>query len=264
MRSETFEMRKQFLEEFYNEDRIRFLSACRNIYIKNDHLLNSMNERIFLFETEVVFSLEFINLFKTFCNLLKPFVYFLYSITYYKKFLQGKLLFFDKLEIRYGKDVINEDEMGNFVVHFNISNAIIPPDCENFNFLKSIKIKDFLNESVKGLIYLNMKIKTKYLNINRSQYRRLEGIENTISYVDMDDINNIEEAIDEMNENKIINSSQTFKSEECVICLTNHPNVLFCNCGHIAICSECRKIEEFNACPICKTENEIIRILEKY
>ena len=36
-----------------------------------------------------------------------------------------------------------------------------------------------------------------------------------------------------------INADQTFKSNECVICLTNLPNVLFCNCGHLAICEEC-------------------------
>ena len=30
-----------------------------------------------------------------------------------------------------------------------------------------------------------------------------------------------------------INTVQTFKSNECVICLTNQPNVLFCNCGHM-------------------------------
>ena len=31
----------------------------------------------------------------------------------------------------------------------------------------------------------------------------------------------------------IINTELTFKSDECLICLTNPPNVLFCNCGHI-------------------------------
>ena len=94
--------------------------------------------------------------------------------------------------------------MGDYTVYFHISNAVLPPDCEDFNFLKSIKIKDFLNESVKGLTYLNIILKTKYLNINRSEYRFLGGIENTIGYVDMDDINDNEEA---MNEDKIINST---------------------------------------------------------
>ena len=135
----------------------------------------------------------------------------------------------------------------------------LPPDCEDFKFLKTIKIKDFLNESVKRLTYLNVKLKTKYLNINRLEYRFLEGIGNTINYGVMVDINDNEEA---MNEDKIINSSQTFKSEECVICLTNPPQVLFCNCGHLCYCLECEKLKTSNKCPICKTENEIIRTLE--
>ena len=64
------------------------------------------------------------------------------------------------------------------------------------------------------------------------------------------------------NKDKIINSTQIFKSEECVICLTNPPNVLFCNCGHIAICIECEKLKDSNACPVCKTENTILRVIE--
>ena len=42
-----------------------------------------------------------------------------------------------------------------------------------------------------------------------------------------------------MKEEQIINVGKMFKSDECVICLTNPSNVLFCNCGHIAICTEC-------------------------
>ena len=63
---------------------------------------------------------------------------------------------------------------------------------------------------------------------------------------------------------KIINPSKIFKSEECIICLTNQPIILFCNCGHIPISTECYKLKSLSACPICKTENEIIRTLEYY
>ena len=61
---------------------------------------------------------------------------------------------------------------------------------------------------------------------------------------------------------KPINSIQTFKSDECVICLTNPPQVLFCNCGHIPICIECYKLKSLSACPVCKTENTILRVIE--
>ena len=59
----------------------------------------------------------------------------------------------------------------------------------------------------------------------------------------------------------IINTEQTFKSNECVICISNSPNVLFCNYGHIPICEECDKTKSLTNCPICKTENTIKRII---
>ena len=58
---------------------------------------------------------------------------------------------------------------------------------------------------------------------------------------------------------EVINAEQIFKSEECVICLTNPPNVLFCNCGHLCICEECDKVKSLNTCPVCKTETTIKR-----
>ena len=61
---------------------------------------------------------------------------------------------------------------------------------------------------------------------------------------------------------KIINPAKIFKSDECIICLTNPPKVLFCNCGHLCLCTECGEIKSLSECPICKTENEIIRMLE--
>ena len=68
-----------------------------------------------------------------------------------------------------------------------------------------------------------------------------------------------EEEEEEENQIITINTEQTFKEDECVICLTNPPNVLFCNCGHIAICTECDKVKSLNIFPVCKTENTIKR-----
>ena len=58
-----------------------------------------------------------------------------------------------------------------------------------------------------------------------------------------------------------INDFKTFKLEQCVICLEEEPKVLFCNCGHLCICCKCfdRKLDK---CPVCKTENTILRIIE--
>ena len=38
-----------------------------------------------------------------------------------------------------------------------------------------------------------------------------------------------------------INEEETFKEDECIICFKRKSNVLFCICGHLFICSECRK-----------------------
>ena len=67
---------------------------------------------------------------------------------------------------------------------------------------------------------------------------------------------------EESEEEPIINIEKSFKYDECIICLTNLPNVLFCNCGHIAICEECDKMKSLNTCPVCKTKGTIKRIVE--
>ena len=67
---------------------------------------------------------------------------------------------------------------------------------------------------------------------------------------------------EESEEEPIINIEKSFKYDECIICLTNLPNVLFCNYGHIAICEECDKMKSLNTCPICKTKSTIKRIVE--
>ena len=62
---------------------------------------------------------------------------------------------------------------------------------------------------------------------------------------------------------QIINAEKTFKEDNCVICLTNPPNVLYYNCGHQVLCEECSKTgENLEKCPICKTKNTILRILQ--
>ena len=67
---------------------------------------------------------------------------------------------------------------------------------------------------------------------------------------------------EESKEEPIINVEKSFKYDECIICLTNLPNVLFCNCGHIAICEECGKMKSLETCPVCKTKITMKRIVE--
>ena len=74
---------------------------------------------------------------------------------------------------------------------------------------------------------------------------------------------NEEESEEESEEEEpIINAGKTFKSNECVICITNSSNVLFCNCGHLSVCVECDKVKSLNTCPICKTKTTIKRTVQ--
>ena len=44
------------------------------------------------------------------------------------------------------------------------------------------------------------------------------------------------------------------KEDECVVCVTNKPNVLYGNCGHLSTCKDCEKMGKFKSCPICRAE----------
>ena len=85
------------------------------------------------------------------------------------------------------------------------------------------------------------------------------------AYFIIADINNHDDS-DSDNEHRVIikniNAEKTFKIDECVICLTEPPNVLFCECGHICLCEKCIEIKQLNQCPICKTDITILRIIE--
>ena len=58
-----------------------------------------------------------------------------------------------------------------------------------------------------------------------------------------------------------INERETFKNEQCVVCLQRPPNVLFCNCGHLSVYSDSFPGLRENKCVVRKTENITIRIL---
>ena len=62
--------------------------------------------------------------------------------------------------------------------------------------------------------------------------------------------------------NKNVNGENTFKEETCIICVEKEPKVLFCGCGHLCVCKECKKFFQKYVCPICKHKSKNIRILE--
>ena len=68
MDSETFKMRKQFLREFYNEDRVGFLKNHGKIFIGDFTAHNSGFNGNFHNDTEVIFEKPYINYYIPFKN----------------------------------------------------------------------------------------------------------------------------------------------------------------------------------------------------
>ena len=249
MESETFKMRKQFLEDFFNKDRVEFFKHGGEIFIGDFTAHNTEFNGTFMIDTEIIFEKLYIRSsppspFKNYCVFLKPLIYFLYSNTYKERFLEDSILFLNGLKISYHN------------ILFNFSASLYFPflrnNYEGFNFLNQIRIEDY----TKGIYKINIKLLTCYRNISLGQYNLLRSFD-----IEDEEEEEPEEPEYIQNEIPIINSSKSFKSNECVICLTNPPNVLFCNCGHLCLCSECERKKLSNECPICKTENEIIKSL---
>ena len=249
MESETFKMRKQFLEDFFNKDRVEFLKHGSEIFIGNFELHNTRFNGTFMIDTEMIFEKPYIRSpFKNYCVFLKPLIYFLYSVTYKEKFLEDSILFLKGLKISFYNN--NSDFSASLYFPSLRDNYY-----EGFNFLNQIRI----NDHTKGIYTINIKLLTSYRNISLGQYNLLRSFD--IEGEPEQEPEEPEEPEYIQNEARIINSSLSFKSNECVICLTNPPNVLFCNCGHLCLCSECERKKLSNKCPICKTENTIIRSL---
>ena len=257
MESETFKMRKRFLGDFFNKDRVEFFNAIKKDILIRKNFIRNRGYNQYTFKTSLLFLDR--NIFKLLCKFIKPFSYFLYSFTYHNNFLENKFLHFAKLDINYRKQILNSEELLNkenfFSLYYIVPQPFEEEVEEDSDFLKSIKITDCLNENIGDVTHLKLKIISTYVNVEEEDFLILGG--NSI------DLRNEPEPEPEPKpEPQIINSSLSFKSNECVICLTNSPNVLFCNCGHLCLCSECERKKLSNKCPICKTENEIIRTLE--
>ena len=227
MESETFKMRKQFLGDFFDKDRVEFFKHCGEINIGNFQLHNTRFNGTFMIDTEIIFKKPYIRSpFKNYCVFLKPLIYFLYSVTYEERFLGDSILFLNGLKISFYN---NNSDFSAFLYFPSLRY-----NYEGFIFLNQIRINDY----TKGIYTINIKLLTSYRNISLGQYYLLKRF-------DIEDEEEPEEEPEEpeyiQNETPIINSSLSFKSNECVICLTNPPNVLFCNCGHLCLCLECER-----------------------
>ena len=51
-----------------------------------------------------------------------------------------------------------------------------------------------------------------------------------------------------------ISIKEPYYIDECVICLSNKPDILFTNCMHHCVCLECETINPFESCHYCKNK----------
>ena len=153
-------------------------------------------------------------------------------------------------------------------LYYHIFYHILKPQYRYKNYIFLLCLEEKTDENIK---MLDIEIKLGWnWSIPLGNYLRNE-IENMYEDDDFHYTNNNVKLIimaqevpslENHKHNKKINKNKTYKIKECVICLVNLPNVLFCNCGHICLCEKCSEIKCFDTCPIFKTENTTLRIIE--
>ena len=229
----TFETRKQFLKQFYDIDRVNFLCS-QEIEIRNFFEFNSTSVRVnddytFEFETEANINkpheIDGINIsFKNLIKLLKPFVYFLYSINYHEKYLKDNFLYPHNIEM-----VFFPVENKEFILR---NNFYFP---SNQNFLKFFKIESQLNNLNIKIDSLKIILTTRYFNINKTQYLKFGG---TIT--------------SQIIESETSTYKSAIKEELCCICFVNKPNILYFDCYHFSTCDDCDQKGKFKS--VCCVE----------
>ena len=119
MDPETFTLRKNFLEEFY-KDRTKFNYFDLSI-AQDDEVFLTDTQQI-IFKTEVIFLKGDFNInTKEVFKLIKPLIYYLYSITSKKNFVRENLfLLVESIMIKYGFLVGNADNKVNIDININL------------------------------------------------------------------------------------------------------------------------------------------------
>ena len=221
----TFAECKKILEDFYKES-IKFNIDEIEIYQQNRPINIYENRTDIYFNTVVFFKNKF--LIYDFFKQIKPIIFYAYSYTSQRKHIKD--------------DFILKQLPTYFSFYYEKDN--------NEYYIKNLKIVlstsyDFAHVDYDFYFYA------------------LSELENNNELI----ISLIEPTFEDEEEPtpekpKIINLFKIFKSDECIICMNDKPNILFCNCGHLCECEGCYKIKTPSTCPVCKTDNEIIRTLE--
>ena len=225
----TFAECKKILEDFYKE-RIKYNIDEIEIVQYNPELNIYENIDELLFKTVVTLKRDNFLIYDFFKH-INPIIYYAYSYTSWRKYIKDDFILkqlFTYFSFLYEKD-------------------------NNEYYIKGVKI--VLNSAY----YLNHEDYEFYFYVISELENNNELI---ISHTELTFEDEEEPTLEDEEKPKIINLFKIFKSDECIICMDNKPNILFCNCGHLCECEGCYKIKTPSTCPVCKMDNEIIRMLE--
>ena len=225
----TFKECKKILEEFYKE-RIKF--NINDIYIiQSDPEINIYENRTYLcFRTFITFTERL--LICDFLKQTKPIIYYAYSYTKHRKHVKDDFILNESCSLFY----FSYESINN--KHYICNLEIILPTYYYFFDMDY----DFYFYAISEL--------------ENNDELIISHTEPTFE----DEEEEEEEPTPE--KPKVINLFKIFKSDECIICMDDKPNILFCNCGHLCECEGCYKIKTPSTCPVCKMDNEIIRMIE--
>ena len=101
MDPKTFALRKKILEEFY-KDRLKLIYS--DISIRQNGIIDlNIPRELLIFNSNIIFCEDDLNInTKEVFKLIKPLIYYLYSVTYKKKFVRENLfLFTENIIIKY-------------------------------------------------------------------------------------------------------------------------------------------------------------------
>ena len=243
MNREIFTIRKHFLEEFFKN---------RANFIISSNYLNMISQQRNIYNFFTITN----QLSSVTTNMFTPDKY---NLDFVKEKIKAYLLYF--ISMLESGEIYNMNEATiwrNISIYFRDVGII----SRDYIYIMSIS-KDLLNVEIDNFFTLLNQIidihKDSFTYITPSKPFNIEISANFRRIEDYIDYSNDDEEYDEA---IVINTSQIFKLEECVICLSTNPNILFCNCGHLCLCKECNEIKNLKKCPICKTKNTILRIVE--
>ena len=134
---------------------------------------------------------------------------------------------------------------------------------KDFFKIECLRLKNFYLDELKEKYKIKLKEKEKhieeyiefrYKNVDlRRDVSRLETRLLSYEYILMVEYNKNHEEMANYKD-KLNNSLANRDLLKCCICLDNAKNVMFLNCAHIVVCTDCITIlrEHNNKCPICR------------